>query len=112
MRAIVYICAVLAAFLAVVVYGSVTGDGLAAGVQDIVEGAKRPGIMIMIADLYAGFLILAGWIFYRDGLSLKAIILIALMLTIGGNFIALGYILFLLVRTRGDVWETLLGKNV
>lgn len=110
MRAFFYILAVLIAFAAVAIYGSLTGSGLQAGLNDIMEAAKTPGGMILIADLYAGFLILCGWYFYRDGFGIKAIILSILTLGLG-NFVPLIYILFLLARSKGDVWQTLLGRN-
>lgn len=110
MRAIVYIAGLTLLFGGVLIWGLMTGEGLAPGLADIMEAAKKPSVAIVLADLYIGFLILVGWVFYRDGFTAKAVAISASILILG-NLAALLYILYLLISTRGDVWETLLGRN-
>lgn len=110
MKAIFYITILLAGLAAIMGWAIFTSPDLGAELDKLKDMASdRTGIMVL-ADLYAGFLILIGWIFYRDGFGVKAIILALLTLTLG-NFVPLIYILFLLIKTRGDVWQTLLGKR-
>jgi|GEM_PF-3017563 len=110
MKATVYIAALTAVFIGMSIWVSVTGAGLSAELANILDAAKAPGVKMVLADLYIGFLILAGWIVYRDGASFKALILIISMLCLG-NIVPLLYILWLLIRSRGDVWEVLLGRK-
>ena len=110
MKALVYIFALTALFLGMMGYVIVTGDGLAAELSKILEAAKAPGVKMVLVDLYIGFLMIAGWIVYRDGFGFKAILLIAGTLTLG-NIVPLLYIIWLLIRSRGDVWEMLLGRK-
>lgn len=110
MKPILYIAALTAFFIGMFVYVMVNGAGFFAELSNILAAAKAPGVKMVIADLYIGFLILAGWLVYRDGLGLKSILLTIGMFTLG-NIVPLVYILWLLIKTRGDVWETLLGKR-
>ena len=110
MKATLYIAILLAALTAIMGYGLYTAPDIGAELDKLKAMATdRTGILVL-ADLYVGFLILAGWIVYRDGFGIKALIIIALTLALG-NLVPLTYILFLLLKTRGDVWQTLLGKR-
>lgn len=110
MKSISYIFALTFAFMAMLIYVMVAGDGLGPELGKIMEAAKAPGVKMVLVDLYIGFLILAGWLIYRDGFGVKAIVIIAAMFILG-NIIPLLYLLWLLIKTRGDVWEVLLGRN-
>lgn len=111
MKATLYISFVLAFFLCGLAYLIIHGNGFQTDLNAFMEFAKTPAGVMTWVDLYAGFLIMIGWYFYRDGFGPKAIILAILTLSLG-NIIPLLYILYLLVKTRGDVWETLLGRKV
>ncbi len=110
MKSILYLFALTAFFVLMFIYVIVTGSGLRGELGAIFEAAKSPGVKMLIADLYIGFLILGGWLFYRDGFGFKTILLISAMFTLG-NIVPLLYMLWLLTRSRGDVWEMLLGRN-
>lgn len=110
MKATLYIAILLAAFTAIMGWGLYTSPDLGAELDKLKAMATDRTGMLVLADLYIGFLILAGWIVYRDGFGIQALIIIALMMLLG-NFVPLIYILFLLLKTRGDVWQTLLGKR-
>lgn len=110
MKAILYILLLTVIFLGFLIWGVLNTDGLVAAFSDIMIASKAPAVTVMIADLYIGFLILAGWVFYRDGATPRAA-LVSLAILVLGNIAALAYILFLLVQTRGDVWHVLLGRN-
>ncbi len=111
MKAIIYTSILLAAFTSIMVWGLYTSPDLSAEMDKLKAMATDRTGMLVLSDLYIGFLILAGWIIYRDGFGIKALIIIALMMVLG-NFVPLIYILYLLLKTRGDVWQVLLGKNV
>ncbi|WP_017930176.1 hypothetical protein [Robiginitomaculum antarcticum] len=110
MRAGFYIAFVLVIYAAILAWGIHSMDSLGAEWAKFKDMANDRTALMVFADLYAGFLILAGWIIYRDGFGLKAVLIIALMLVLG-NIVPLLYILFLLIQTRGDVWQTLLGRR-
>lgn len=110
MKPILYIAALTAAFIGMFIYVMVSGSDLAGELGNILTAAEATGVKMVLVDMYIGFLILAGWFVYREGFGLKAILLTLGLFTLG-NIVALIYILALLIKTRGDVWETLLGRR-
>lgn len=110
MRAGFYIAFICVVYAAILTWGLLGADSFAAEWSKLKAMSSDRTALLIFADLYAGFLILAGWLIYRDGFGAKALIIIVLMLVLG-NIVPLIYILFLLLNTRGDVWQTLLGRR-
>tara|TARA_R110002072_G_scaffold42064_12_gene118123 strand:+ start:70897 stop:71247 length:351 start_codon:yes stop_codon:yes gene_type:complete len=62
-----------------------------------------PWFHLSMLDLYVGFLLFAGWILFREKSLVKAIVWIALLLSLG-NLIACLYAAVAIVRARKN-WQ-------
>jgi len=95
----------LVAMTGVVLYGFTMGDFFG-------EGAKlmaMPWGVVSLGDLYTGFALFSGWIFYREK-SLPAILWALAMLTLGFWAGSL-YALLAAIRSGNDGKQFWLGKH-
>lgn len=87
------------AMTAVLIYGFTKGDFSRDGGMII----RNPWGIVSLVDLYTGFFLFSGWIIYREGLSLRSLVWIILMMVLG-FFTASLYALIALYQSGGD-WE-------
>ena len=87
----------LAAMTAVLAYGFLVGDFSSDGA----ELMKNPWGIVSLVDLYTGFFLFSGWIVYREGIGLKAVVWVILMMVLG-FFTASLYTLITLIQSKGD----------
>ncbi len=87
------------AMTAVLIYGFAVGDFADEGAQLL----KMPWGVVSLVDLYVGFVLFSGWILYREGLTLKSLIWVVLMLVLG--FFAGALYAFLALQSSGGDWE-------
>ncbi len=66
--------------------------------------APLPWFHLSMLDLYVGFLLFAGWILFREKTLVRALVWIALLLSLG-NLIACLYAVIALVRSKEN-WQT------
>jgi hypothetical protein len=89
----------LVAMTAVLVYGFTIGDFSA-------EGAvltRMPWGIVSLVDLYTGFVLFSGWIFYREKSLLRAALWTVAVMVLG-HFTTSLYVLLALLSSRGD-WK-------
>jgi hypothetical protein len=80
-----------------IAYAMVVGDFFA-------EAAvlfRYPWFHLSMIDLYVGFLLVAGWILFRERSRLTAIVWVVLVLALG-NLASCLYALLVAIRSRGD----------
>jgi hypothetical protein len=79
--------------------------GFSAGTlsQDGAALVKMPWGLVSLIDVYVGFILFCGWIFYREKNLFIAIILFLLVMVLG-NFITSAYALWALIRSQGN-WK-------
>ena len=58
---------------------------------------------VTLADLYVGFALFSGWVVFREASTARALAFVVLMMTMGNAFAAI-YVLFALLRCRGN-WQ-------
>ena len=56
---------------------------------------------VTLADLYVGFALFSGWVFAREASPLRALAVVALVVTLGNAFTAI-YVLVALLRSGGS----------
>lgn len=56
---------------------------------------------VTMADLYVGFALFSGWVSFREASAPRALVFVALVMTLGNAFAAV-YVLFALLKSRGD----------
>ena len=56
---------------------------------------------VTLADLYTGFALFSGWVIFREQHLSRAIVFVALVMTLGNAFTCV-YVLAALLRSRGD----------
>jgi hypothetical protein len=98
MRVPIVLAGVAATFMAVLItYASVAG-------RFSPEGGALFALAwgkVTLADLYIGFALFSGWVIFREGSRVQALVCVALVMTLGNAFAAL-YVMVALVRCRGD----------
>lgn len=87
------------AMTAIIIYGFVAGDFAAEGA---VIGSIPWG-RVSLVDLYTGFILFSMWIVYRENSTLRSVIWVVLMMTLG-NLTAALYI-FLALQASGGDWR-------
>jgi hypothetical protein len=81
----------------VLIYGFTIGDFSG-------EGAvltRMPWGIVSLADVYVGFILFCGWVFFREKSLLVAALWTVAVLVLG-NLVTCLYVLLALYRTRGD----------
>lgn len=56
---------------------------------------------VTLADLYTGFALFSGWVIFREQHVSRALVFVALVMTLGNAFTCV-YVLVALLRSRGD----------
>lgn len=96
----------LLAMTAVLIYGFSAGDFS-------VDGGKilqNPWGIVSLVDLYTGFFLFSGWIIFREGLSIRSLVWVILMMVLG-FFTASLYALITLYQSNGDWKKFWMGKK-
>jgi hypothetical protein len=96
----------LLAMSAVLIYGFTVGDFAGEGSTLL----KMPWGIVSLVDLYTGFILFSGWIFYREKSLPAAILWTVAMLTLGFWAGSL-YALLALFGSAGDWKKFWLGKH-
>lgn len=89
----------LIAMTAVLIYGFTIGDFSAEGAVLI----RMPWGIVSLVDLYTGFVLFSGWIFYREKSLLRAALWTVAVMVLG-HFTTSLYVLLALLSSRGD-WK-------
>ena len=96
----------LVAMTGVLIYGFSAGDFFMEGGQL----ARMPWGIVSLVDLYVGFTLFSGWIFYRESSRLRAVVWIVLIMVMG--FWAGSLYAFLALRASRDDWSRFwMGKH-
>jgi len=69
----------LLAMTAVLIYGFTVGDFFSEGSELI----SMPWGIVSLVDLYVGFTLFSGWIVYREGINLKSMLWVIIMMILG-----------------------------
>jgi len=96
----------LLAMTAVLIYGFTAGDFSVDGGKII----QNPWGIVSLVDLYTGFFLFSGWIIFREGLSLRSLIWVVLMMVLG-FFTASLYALIALYQSDGDWQKFWMGRK-
>lgn len=94
------------AMTAVLVYGFSAGDFSADGGEII----RNPWGVVSLVDLYTGFFLFSAWILFREGINVKSVIWVVLMMVLG-FFTASLYALIALFQSEGDWQKFWMGKR-
>ena len=89
----------LLAMAGALIYGFVVGDFGGEGRVLL----SMPWGIVSLVDLYVGFILFSGWILYREGLTVKAIIWVILMMVLG--FFTGALYAFLALQSSGGDWR-------
>jgi len=87
------------AMTVVLIYGFTAGDFSVDGGKII----QNPWGIVSLVDLYTGFFLFSGWILFREGVTLRALVWVVLMMVLG-FFTASLYALIALYQSEGN-WE-------
>ena len=87
------------AMTAVLIYGFTVGNFSADGGKII----QNPWGIVSLVDLYTGFFLFSAWIIFREGINLRSIVWVILMMVLG-FFTASLYALIALYQSGGD-WQ-------
>ena len=94
------------AMTAVLVFGFTVGDFAGEGAQLL----AMPWGIVSLVDLYVGFVLFSGWILYREGLNIKSVIWVVLMMVLG--FFTGALYTFLALRSSDGDWSRFwMGKH-
>ena len=95
------------AMTAVLIFGFTAGDFGSDGGEIV----QNPWGIVSLVDLYTGFILFSAWIIFREGLTLRSIVWVTLMMVLG-FFTASLYVLITLYQSGGD-WKIFwMGKRV
>ena len=94
------------AMTAVLIYGFTAGDFSVDGGKVI----QNPWGIVSLVDLYTGFFLFSGWIIFREGVSLRSLIWVVLMMVLG-FFTASLYALIALYLSGGDWQKFWMGRK-
>lgn len=89
----------LLAMSAVLIYGFTAGNFITDGVQLL----SNPWGIVSLVDLYVGFILFSGWIIYREKSTIRSIIWVFFMLTLG--FFTGALYTFIALQTSGGDWQ-------
>ena len=103
------ILAVLGVFAmtAVLIYGFTVGNFSADGGKII----QNPWGIVSLVDLYTGFFLFSAWIIFREGINLRSIVWVILMMVLG-FFTASLYALIALYQSGGDWQKFWMGNRI
>ena len=90
----------------VLAYGFGLGSFAAEGGQLL----SMPWGGVSLVDLYVGFFLFSGWIFFREGVRLRALVWSAAVMILGSLAICL-YVLATLRASQGDWHRFFLGRR-
>ena len=96
----------LLAMAAVLIYGFTTGNFSVDGGKII----QNPWGIVSLVDLYTGFFLFSGWIIFREGVSLRSLVWVVLMMVLG-FFTASLYALIALYQSEGDWQKFWMGRK-
>ncbi|MGD2162453.1 MAG: DUF1475 family protein [Anaerolineales bacterium] len=94
------------AMTAVLIFGFTIGDFTGEGAELL----AMPWGIVSLVDLYVGFILFSGWILYREGLNVKSIIWVVLMMVLG-FFTGALYTFLALRASEGDWARFWMGKK-
>ena len=94
------------AMTAILIYGFTAGDFSVDGGEII----QNPWGIVSLVDLYTGFFLFSGWIIFREGVSLRSLIWVVLMMVLG-FFTASLYALIALYQSDGDWQKFWMGRK-
>ncbi len=89
----------LLAMSAVLIYGFTAGNFLEDGAQLL----SNPWGIVSLVDLYVGFILFSGWIVYREKSTIRSIIWVFFMMTLG--FFTGALYTFIALQTSGGDWQ-------
>jgi len=95
------------AMTAVLIYGFTVGDFGTDGGEII----NNPWGIVSLVDLYTGFILFSAWIIFREGLTLRSVVWVILMMVLG-FFTASLYALIALYQSGGDWQKFWMGNRV
>jgi hypothetical protein len=96
----------LLAMSAVLIYGFTVGNFAVEGKQLL----SMPWGIVSLVDLYVGFVLFSGWIVYREGLGIRSVVWVILMMILGFWTASL-YTLIALQTSGGDWRRFWMGKR-
>jgi len=96
----------LLAMTAVLIYGFTVGDFFGEGSLLL----SMPWGIVSLVDLYVGFTLFSGWIVYREGLGIRALIWVILIMGLG-FWIGSLYALIALQSSKGDWRRFWMGRR-
>lgn len=73
------------------------------------EIPSLPWGVVSLVDLYAGFILVGIWIFYKEK-SMSALIWFLFLMTLGNLTTAI-YVIYSLNKSKGDISQFFMGKN-
>jgi hypothetical protein len=94
------------AMTAVLIYGFTVGDFAGEGAELL----NMPWGIVSLVDLYVGFFLFSGWILYREGINIKSVIWVVLMMLLG-FFTGALYTFLALQSSAGDWNKFWMGKQ-
>ena len=89
----------LLAMTAVLVYGFTAGDFTGEGARLL----AMPWGIVSLVDLYVGFVLFSAWIVYREGLGIRSIVWVLLMMVLG--FWTASLYTLIALQTSGGDWR-------
>ena len=95
------------AMTSVLIYGFTVGNFSADGGKII----QNPWGIVSLVDLYTGFFLFSAWIIFREGINLRSIVWVILMMVLG-FFTASLYALIALYQSGGDWQKFWMGNRV
>ena len=95
------------AMTAVLIYGFTAGNFSEDGGTII----RNPWGIVSLVDLYTGFFLFSGWIVFREGLTLRSLVWVILMMVLG-FFTASLYALIGLYQSGGNWQKFWMGNRV
>lgn len=96
----------IVAMTAVLIYGFTVGDFTTDGGRIL----ANPWGIVSLVDLYTGFILVSGWIVYRER-SVAAMVIWVILMMVLGFFTASLYTLIALRRSGGDWQRFWMGKQ-
>jgi len=95
------------AMTAVLMYGFTAGDFSGDGNQLL----SNPWGIVSLVDLYVGFILFSGWIIYREKSTIRSIVWVFFMMTLG--FFTGALYTFIALQTSGGDWQRFwMGRRV
>ena len=95
------------AMTSVLIYGFTVGNFSVDGGKII----QNPWGIVSLVDLYTGFFLFSAWIIFREGINLRSIVWVILMMVLG-FFTASLYALIALYQSGGDWQKFWMGNRV